>query len=109
MADNEHSSRRYFSQLVMGKFHGLASTERLRRNGLNTGGFEFGQRRLKDVLHAGEVFDQAPGPGGAEARGKGKGQPMQGEAFAGSGTNGQGFGHFTLQIVRLADSYIRQK
>jgi hypothetical protein len=79
----------------MGQFHGLAGAERLRRNGLDSGGFQFGQRRLEDVLHAAEVFDQPPRPGGAQAWGEGEGQPLQGQAFAGSGTYGQGFGHFT--------------
>jgi hypothetical protein len=40
------------------------------------------------------VLDQPPCSCGAQARGEGNGEPLQGEAFAGFGTNGQGFGNF---------------
>jgi chorismate dehydratase len=93
--NDRNTSCSHASQFVMGQLHGLAGAKRLRRDGLDAGGFEFSQRRLEDVLHPAEVFDQPPCPGRAEARSEGKDQPMQGEAFTGSGTNGQGFGHFT--------------
>ena len=93
--DDGNTGGRHASHFIMGQLHGLAGAERLRRNGLNAGRFEFSQRRLENVLHAAEIFDQPPRPGRAEARGEGKGQPVQGKTFAGSGTHGQGFGHFT--------------
>src|SRR4029077_1165582 len=35
----------------MRQFHGLAGAERLRRDGLNAGSLELGQRRLENLLH----------------------------------------------------------
>ena len=82
-ADDGNSGCRDASHFVMRQFHGLTGAERLRRDGLNAGGLEFGQRGLENVLHAAEMLDQPPRPGGPEARGQGKSQPLQGEAFAG--------------------------
>ena len=75
-ADDSNSGCCDASHFVMCQFHRLAGAERLRRDGLNAGGLEFGQRGLENVLHAPEVLDQPPRFGGPQARGQGEGQPL---------------------------------
>ncbi len=94
-ADDRDSGRRHARHFIIRQFHRLAGAKRLRRNGLNAGGFEFGQRRLENIRHAAEVFDQAPRSGRAKPRGQGKRHPLQGKGFAGFRTQSQGFRHFT--------------
>ena len=48
-ADDRNSGCGDASHFVMCQFHRLAGAERLRRDGLNAGGFEFGQRGLENV------------------------------------------------------------
>jgi hypothetical protein len=64
------------SHFVMCQFHRLAGAERLRRDGLNAGGFEFGQRGLENIVHTSKMLDQPPRSRRTEARGEGKCQPL---------------------------------
>jgi hypothetical protein len=108
--DDGNTGRGHMSQFVTGQFHRLAGAERLSRYGLNAGGLEFSQRSFEDVLHTAEMFDEPPRSGRTQARGQGKGQPLQGEAFAGSGAQGEGFGRFTTSTSSDSrTSYIRRK
>ena len=69
--DDGNPGGRYSSHFVMGQLHGLTRAERLRRDGLNAGGFKFGQRGLENVLHAAEMLDQPPRPSGPRSRRQG--------------------------------------
>ena len=109
-ADDSNSRCGDASHFVMRQLHRLAGTDRLRRNGLNAGGFELGQRGLENVVHTSEMLDQPPRSGGTEARGQGKRQPLHSAAFAGFRSYSQSFRHcITSTSADSRTLYIREK
>ncbi len=109
LTDDGNTSGRYASHLVMGQFHRLASTERLVRRRLDAGRFEFGQRRLQDVLDAAEGFDQPPRPGGPRRGVRTRASHCRDFRSVWDTRPGLRACHHLHIAGRLADSYNRKK